>query len=145
MSNEDKTSFKEIIFYIIIILLVFAAAQHLNVVVSGSMEPVFYRGDIVAVEKTNFFGIHEFDSSSVQVGDIVVYNAKWYDQPVIHRVIDMKQMNGITYYEIKGDHNSVPDPYWVSGDQITQRVLTINDQPVVIPYIGYVNLWFRGL
>ncbi len=145
MLNEEKTSVTEIIFYIIIILLVFSVAQHLNVVVSGSMEPVFSRGDIVAVEKTNFLGIHEFDPNTVQVGDIVVYNAKWYDQPVIHRVIDIKQFNGTTYYMIKGDHNNVPDPYWVTGDQITQRVLTINGAPVVIPSVGYVNLWFRGL
>ena len=58
---------------------------------------------------------------------------------------DIKQFNGTTYYMIKGDHNDVPDPYWVIGDQITQRVLTINGAPVVIPSVGYVNLWFRGL
>ena len=66
------TDYKEIISYIVILAVVLIAAQHLNVVVSGSMEPVFYRGDIVAVEKADFLGIHEFDPSDVQVGDIVV-------------------------------------------------------------------------
>ena len=55
------TDYKEIISYIVILAVVLIAAQHLNVVVSGSMEPVFYRGDIVAVEKADFLGIHEFD------------------------------------------------------------------------------------
>ena len=102
-------------------------AQHLNVVVSGSMEPEFYRGDIVVVEKANLFGlgIQEFDPNDVQVGDIVVYNAEWVDEAVIHRVINITEINGSTYFVIKGDNNDVPDPYYVSPDQITDRVVTL--------------------
>ena len=70
--------YKEIASYIIILAIVLIAAQHLNVVVSGSMEPVFYRGDIVVIEKADFLGLHEFDRKSVEVGDIVVYDAKWF-------------------------------------------------------------------
>lgn len=139
------TDVKEIVMYVVIIAVVFCAAQHLNVVVSGSMEPVFYRGDIVAVEKTDFFGIQEFDANDVKVGDIIVYDATWYNQPVIHRVINETQVNGTTYYLIKGDNNDKPDPYWITSKQIKQRVLKIGDNPVVIPKIGYVNLWFKGL
>ena len=88
---------KEVASYIIILAIVLIAAQHLNVVVSGSMEPAFYRGDIVMVEKADFFGIHEFDPSTVEVGDVVVYDAVWYDQPVIHRVINITDINGTVY------------------------------------------------
>ena len=70
-----EIDYKEILSYAIILIIVLIAAQHLNVVVSGSMEPAFYRGDIVVVEKANFFGLHEFDPNSVEVGDVVVYNA----------------------------------------------------------------------
>ena len=63
---------KEIVTYAVILIIVLIAAQHLNVVVSGSMEPAFYRGDIVLIEKANFFGIHEFDPKGVEVGDVVV-------------------------------------------------------------------------
>lgn len=141
------TDKKEIAAYLIIILLALVVAQHLNVVVSGSMEPVFYRGDIVAVEKANLFGlgIHEFNPEDVKVGDIVVYNAVWVDEPVIHRVINITEINGTTYYMIKGDHNTAADPYYVKADQITDRVLTINGSPIVIPYIGNINLWLKGL
>ena len=137
--------YKEIASYIIILAVVLIVAQHLNVVVSGSMEPVFYRGDIVAVEKSDLLGLHEFDPKDVKVGDIVVYNAAWFDQPVIHRVINIVEINGSTMYEIKGDHNNRSDPYYVKAEQIKDRVLTLGDQPIKIPYIGNISLWLRGL
>lgn len=141
------TNKKEIVTYVLIIFIALLIAQHLNVVVSGSMEPVFSRGDIVAVEKTNLFGlgIQEFDPSDVKVGDIVVYDAHWVNEPVIHRVINITEINGTTYYMIKGDNNDSPDPYYVEADQITDRVITNGDSPIVIPYIGNINLWLKGL
>ena len=137
--------YKEIASYIIILAVVLIVAQHLNVVVSGSMEPVFYRGDIVAVEKADLLGIQEFDPKDVQIGDIVVYDAKWFNQPVIHRIIDAKEINGSTRYEIKGDNNNRSDPYYVSPNQIQAKVMKWGDTPIVIPKIGYLSLWLRGL
>ncbi len=139
------TDKKEIISYVILLIIVLLAASHLNVVVSGSMEPVFYRGDIVVVEKADFFGIQEFDPNTVQVGDIVVYNAVWYNSPVIHRVINITEINGTTLYMIKGDNNDVPDPYYVKADQIRDRVVTFGDSPVVIPKLGYITIFLKGL
>lgn len=136
---------REIITYLIIIFVGLIVAQHMNVVVSGSMEPAFYRGDIVIVEKSNMFGIHEFNPDNVQVGDIVVYDAAWFSSPVIHRVINITHINGTKYFVIKGDNNKVPDPYYVKSDQINERVLTINNNPVVIPKIGYITILIRGL
>ena len=139
------TDFKEIASYAIILIIVLIAAQHLNVVVSGSMEPAFYRGDIVMIEKSDFFGIHEFNVSDIQVGDVVVYDAKWFNQPVIHRVINITEINGTTMYIIKGDNNDSPDPYYVTQDQIQSKVVEFGDNLVVIPKIGYLSLWLRGL
>ena len=139
------TDYKEIASYIIILAVVLIVAQHLNVVVSGSMEPVFYRGDIVAVQKADLLGIQEFNPKDVQVGDIVVYNAKWFNQPVIHRIIDSKEINGTTVYEIKGDNNNRSDPYYVTADQIQARVIKLDNNPFVIPKVGYLSLWLRGL
>ena len=51
--------YKEIATYIVILIIVLIAAQHLNVVVSGSMEPAFYRGDIVLVENADYEGFYE--------------------------------------------------------------------------------------
>lgn len=140
-----EIDFKEVASYIIILIIVLIAAQHLNVVVSGSMEPAFYRGDIVLVQKADFLGIHEFDPKDVEVGDVVVYDAAWFDQPVIHRVINIVDVNGTTMYVIKGDNNNATDPYYVNANQIKERVVTIGDNLVVIPKIGYASLWLRGL
>ena len=137
--------FKEIVGYAIVLIIVLIAAQHLNVVVPGSMEPAFYRGDIVMVEKADFLGIHEFDPSNVKIGDVVVYDAAWYDQPVIHRVINITNINGTTMYVIKGDNNDHVDPYYVTADQIQEKVVTFGDNLVVIPKIGYLSIWLRGL
>jgi len=140
-----EIDYKEIASYVIILIIVLIAAQHLNVVVSGSMEPAFYRGDIVLVEKANFLGINEFNPEDVKVGDVVVYDAAWYDQPVIHRVINITDINGSTMYVIKGDNNDKADPYYVPTDRIQEKVVTFGDNLVVIPKIGYLSLWLRGL
>jgi len=137
--------YKEIATYAVILIIVLVAAQHLNVVVSGSMEPAFYRGDIVLVEKANFLGIQEFNPEDVKVGDVVVYDAAWFDQPVIHRIINITDINGTTMYVIKGDNNDRPDPYYVKADQIQERVVTLGDNLFVIPKIGYLSIWLRGL
>lgn len=50
------TDWKEIASYAVILIIVLIAAQHLNVVVSGSMEPTFYRGDIVLIQKADLHG-----------------------------------------------------------------------------------------
>ena len=136
---------KEIAIYVVLIIAVLIVAQHLNVVVSGSMEPVMYRGDIVVLEQANILGFHEFSPNDVEVGDIVVYNAAWHEGPVIHRVIEIDQVNDTTLYKIKGDNNNAADPYWVTQGQIKSRVVTINGQPLIIPKIGYISIWIRGL
>ncbi len=61
---------REIAVYALIIIVGLLIAQHMNVVVSGSMEPVFFRGDIVVVEKADFLGFHEFDPNNAEVGGI---------------------------------------------------------------------------
>ena len=145
--EEKSTSMKkEIASYVVIILVGIILAQHLNVVVSGSMEPVFYRGDVVVIEKTNLFGIQELNPSDLKVGDIVIYNATWFPEPVIHRIISIQTgSDGQTYYVTKGDNNPKPDPSLVSTGQIQAKVVSIGNQPLVIPKIGYITLWIRGL
>ncbi len=130
-------NYKEIATYIVIILIGIIVAQHMNVVVSGSMEPVMYRGDIVIIDH---------NPSSVQVGDIIVYKATWVNEDVIHRVIAIgKDSSGNTVVETKGDNNPVPDPALVYPNQIISKVVSINSQPLIIPKIGYITLWIRGL
>ncbi|AXV40113.1 signal peptidase I [Methanobacterium sp. BAmetb5] len=146
-SSEEKTGmWREIASYVIIILVGIVLAQHLNVVVSGSMEPVFYRGDVVVIEKSNFIGLQEINPSDLKVGDIVIYNATWFPEPVIHRIISIQEgSDGQKYYVTKGDNNPKADPSLVSVNQVQAKVVSIGNQPLVIPKIGYITLWIRGL
>jgi signal peptidase len=146
-SSKEKTGmWREIASYVVIILVGIVLAQHLNVVVSGSMEPVFYRGDVVVIEKSNFIGLQEINPSDLKVGDIVIYNATWFPEPVIHRIISIQEgSDGQKYYVTKGDNNPKADPSLVSVNQVQAKVVNIGNQPLVIPKIGYITLWIRGL
>ncbi len=137
---------RELLSYFLILIVGVILALHLNVVVSGSMEPVFYRGDVVIIENTNFLGFNEIDAESIKVGDIIIYDATWFSEPVIHRIISIQQgPDGKKYFVTKGDNNSNADPGLVSVEQIRARVVTIGNQPMVIPKIGYITLVIRGL
>lgn len=50
------------------------------VVLSGSMEPAFQRGDLLFLWNRNVF-------EETKVGEIVVYNVKGKDIPIVHRVV----------------------------------------------------------
>jgi signal peptidase len=144
--EKSNSMSREIASYVIIILVGIVLAQHLNVVVSGSMEPVFYRGDVVVIEKTNFLGIQEVNPSDLKVGDIIIYQATWFPEPVIHRIVSIqKGSDGQTYYVTKGDNNPKPDQSLVSTSQVQAKVVSLGNQPLIIPKIGYITLWIRGL
>ena len=144
------TDTKEILSYVAIIIIGIILAQHLNVVVSGSMEPVFYRGDVVVIQKTSFLGLSELNTSNLNVGDIVIYDATWFPEPVIHRIIFKGTLpDGRLYSKTKGDHNPTPDPVGVYPEQVQAKVITYGQNPgqnpLVIPKIGFITLWIRGL
>ncbi len=128
---------KEMTTYIVIIIIGILAAHHMNVILSESMEPVFYKGDIVIIQ---------YNPSSIDVGDIIVYEARWFDcKPVIHRVIEKKESNGNISYILKGDNNTNQDPEPVLPEQVISKVVKIKDNPIIIPKIGYITLWFQEI
>ena len=52
------------------------------VVLSGSMEPGFYRGDILFLNMGN---------QPIRVGEVVVFNIDQRDIPIVHRVIKVHE------------------------------------------------------
>jgi signal peptidase len=110
-------------------------AHYLNVVSSESMEPVLYTGDIVLIS---------YETNNVDVGDVVIYDAKWYDhKPVIHRVVAKHVVNGTNIYILKGDNNPKEDPYLVYPEDIIATVVKVNNKEVIIPKLGYISIWFH--
>ena len=72
------------------------------VVLSGSMEPAFQRGDILLLSNTD---------DTIHVGDIVVFKVKDRDIPIVHRCIQAhsNQRDGTLSLLTKGDNNNVTD------------------------------------
>lgn len=87
-------------------------------VVSGSMEPKLYPGDIVLVINKN--------KSDFKVDDVITFE---HDNDIVtHRIIDIQDDTYIT----KGDNNDAPDPFTVKYEDIIGKVL------FHIPKVGYI-------
>ncbi len=96
-----------------------------TVVLTGSMEPVLYPGDVALIKKC--------DSKDVQVGDVIQY---WRDQVfIIHRVIEVDEAKG--EFRTRGDNNSAPDSKPVTPGQIRGKMIGR------IPKVGWLNLFFK--
>lgn len=65
------------------LMVVTGSESPIVVVLSGSMEPAFHRGDLLFL--TNF------REEPVRVGDIVVFKVEGRDIPIVHRVIKLHE------------------------------------------------------
>ena len=88
-------------------------------VVSNSMVPVFYKGDLIVIK-----GI---DCQAIEVGDIIVYHSPYKGIPIVHRVVEVViDPDGLRHFITKGDNNDHTDQAtgiappvaceWVKGD-----------------------------
>lgn len=104
LRNRDKTSFLALTFTIIItmiiILLVSCKFKYgIMVVATGSMTGSIDKGDAVIFE--------QYDNQTIKEGTIVIFDSE--NKSIIHRVIDIQQLNGETIYYTKGDANQQQD------------------------------------
>ncbi|ORX88398.1 signal peptidase I, partial [Basidiobolus meristosporus CBS 931.73] len=104
------------------------------VVLSGSMEPAFYRGDLLFLSMSQ---------EPVRVGDITVFKIEGRDIPIVHRVLKVHEEKGAkeTFLLTKGDHNQVNDngvynrgQLWITPKDIIGRVQGH------MPYLGMVTI-----
>ncbi|PVU91331.1 hypothetical protein BB561_004449 [Smittium simulii] len=105
------------------------------VVLSGSMEPAFYRGDVLFL--TN-------GKSPIEIGEIIVYKVSGKDIPIVHRVMrtHTEKSTGKQYLLTKGDNNKVDDrglyakgQMWIEREHIFGRVYGH------VPYVGMVTIY----
>jgi signal peptidase I len=96
----------------------------LKAVLSGSMEPEFDRGSVIAVKSGG-------DMTRFEKGDVITFmrDEKTY---ITHRVLGVKKDGEQVFYETKGDNNEDPDssPVW-SGQVVAEYT------GFTVPYIGY--------
>ncbi len=120
-----------IIISILIVLMVSGNFKYgVLVVGSGSMTGTINKGDIIIYENYD-------DSQKISDGDIMVFSKE--SIKIVHRVTEVKVVNGERRYFTKGDANSNSDDgYRLQGDMIGKV-------KVKIPYIGWLTLWINDL
>lgn len=104
------------------------------VVLSGSMEPGIYRGDILLLKKIDAFN----------TGQIVVYRENVKSIPIVHRVVQVHEDDESTWLLTKGDANNVNDrslyvesPVWLNSEHIMGSAYAI------IPKLGLPTIWIN--
>ncbi|WP_281658649.1 signal peptidase I [Halobacillus sp. Cin3] len=97
----------------------------LKTVLSGSMEPTFQTGSIIAVEPTE-------DGTAYKEGDIITF-LREENVLVTHRVMEVKGSGENVSYITKGDNNDGVDLEPVLAPNVMGKYTGFT-----IPYIGYM-------
>ncbi|KXT00217.1 hypothetical protein AC578_7013 [Pseudocercospora eumusae] len=105
------------------------------VVLSGSMEPAFQRGDLLFLWNRGV---------ETQVGEVVVYSVKGKDIPIVHRVIRRFGGGGSAPLRLltKGDNNAADDTeLYARGQSYLDRSKdVIGSVRAYVPLVGYVTI-----
>jgi len=132
--DKRKATISKIIFASILAAIVMIVSCQfrygLLVIGSGSMTGTINMGDAIFFEKYQ-------ENEVIELGQIIIFNKE--NIHVVHRVIDIKTVNGETRYITKGDAN----------EQIDEGYITTKDiygtTKFRIPYIGYGTIWMRDI
>ncbi|KAJ5861320.1 ubiquitin-conjugating enzyme/RWD-like protein [Penicillium soppii] len=128
-----------------------ASSSPIVVVLSGSMEPAFQRGDLLFLWAR---------SPRVEIGEVVVYNVRGKDIPIVHRVVrtypevegraSAKKVKEITVDTTpeshmlltKGDNNLSDDTELYARDQdyLDRKEDIVGSVRGYIPMVGYVTI-----
>ncbi|KAJ9649662.1 Signal peptidase complex catalytic subunit [Coniosporium apollinis] len=104
------------------------------VVLSGSMEPAFQRGDLLFLWNRG---------QDTQIGEVVVYNVRGKDIPIVHRVV-RRFGGGSSPLRLltKGDNNAADDTeLYARGQSFLNRQKDVIGSVVgYIPFVGYVTI-----
>ena len=79
-------------------------------VMTGSMEPEYKKGDLIVVKSKN--------KEQINVGDVINYTSENNSDTITHRIIEKHEEDGKTLYTTKGDSNNSNDPDPVNFDQV---------------------------
>lgn len=99
-------------------------------VVSNSMEPTLYRGDLLVLQGTN---VSELEAGRPG-GSIIVYLYPPAKKLIVHRVWKINADGSLNTW---GDNNASPDPWTVSPEWVRGKMI------LRVPYLGYPRLWLK--
>jgi signal peptidase len=116
----------------------------LSSVRSNSMYPLLKRSDMILIDNLSA-------KDTVNIGDIVVFKVEegslssngW----IVHRIVDGDAAKG---YITKGDANDETDQAMggtgpIQRNWIVSKVITLGNNPIKIPLIGYLPIWMEKL
>ena len=99
------------------------------VIGSESMTGELNKGDITIYEQRT--------DQIISQGQVIVFNKD--KTQVIHRVVKIERVNGVTRYYTKGDANKENDIGYITDSNI------VGLAKVSVPYLGYPTIWLRSL
>ncbi|CCE65553.1 hypothetical protein TPHA_0L02010 [Tetrapisispora phaffii CBS 4417] len=108
------------------------------VVISGSMEPAFQRGDVLFLWNRNELN---------KVGDIVVYEQNSKSIPIVHRVLrehhSQSSSNSKQLLLTKGDNNAGNDIslYADRNIYLDKQNDIVGTVKGYLPKVGYITIW----
>ncbi len=115
---------------ILIIMLISCEFKYgLLVIGTGSMKGSIDVGDAVVYER--------YDKQNIKTQQIIIF--KKDNIKVVHRIVDIKEVNGIKRYYTKGDANNQKDSGYVTHEDILGVV------KFKVKYIGYPTLMLRDM
>ncbi|WP_414617179.1 signal peptidase I SipW [Virgibacillus sp. M23] len=94
-------------------------------VLSGSMEPTFQTGSIIAIKPGT-------EQSMYKKGDVITFRTK-EEKMITHRIVEVKQAEEQQVYTTKGDNNDGVDVEPV----LTQNIIG-EYTGFTVPYVGYL-------
>ena len=97
------------------------------VIGSNSMKGAINKGDIIIYKK----------DKNIKVEDVIVFQKDKYK--IVHRVVDVKNINEEQRYYTKGDANRQKDDNYVTKDNYVGKVL------FRIKYLGEPTLWLKNI
>ncbi|EAZ00480.1 hypothetical protein OsI_22502 [Oryza sativa Indica Group] len=116
------------------LIVVTGSESPVVVVLSGSMEPGFKRGDILFLHMSK---------DPIRTGEIVVFNVDGREIPIVHRVIKVHERQESAEVDIltKGDNNFGDDRLLYAHGQLWLQQHHIMGRAVgFLPYVGWVTI-----
>jgi signal peptidase len=99
------------------------------VIASGSMTGTINRGDAIIFE--------DYEGQTISTGEVIIFEKD--NMNVVHRVIDMKLVNGEYRYYTKGDANQHADEGYITNNEI------VGISKFRVIHIGYPTIWLRDI
>ncbi len=113
--NKIMSRCINIVVFIILFIMIYLTSNVFRfaslAIGSGSMKGSINKGDIVIIDKK---------VKQVNKNDIIAFREQ--GRVVVHRMIGIKEKNGIRYYQTKGDANKSKDGWLVSKGNVVGKV-----------------------